>query len=197
MVGIVGGMKHMGNTKLVPCGIQTEKSDLRAHVSISARGVYLFPTKNGSKITDQCRKMELGGQKPPYFKVQVKTGQIVTAEGYLVPPDDIPGCLRIPIPLSVFLGANFKPEDQYGCTTIRGDKAVAIVKEMLKLGLIPVTLEVNEVTDQDLQISGTDIIVKAQARIQVKCDWRAGHRDFGGTGNLFLQVAECNPNGWH
>ena len=34
------------------------------------------------------------------------------------------------------------------------------------------------------------IVVNGKWRIQVKCDYDAGP---GGTGNLFLQTAECNP----
>ena len=39
----------------------------------------------------------------------------------------------------------------------------------------------------------TDLLVTASLRIQVKCDYRGGPRELGGSGNLFLQTHECNP----
>jgi hypothetical protein len=38
------------NTKLVDYGIQTEESDLRAHVCVNARQVYVYPTKKGVEV---------------------------------------------------------------------------------------------------------------------------------------------------
>ena len=85
---------------------------------------------------------------------------------------------------------NFSPEDSTGA---KGDKAVKIVSGLIRRGMFPFYLEGIEVGDYDLQIEGLDIIVSMNARIQVKCDYRGGPRWHGGTGNLFLQVAECNP----
>jgi hypothetical protein len=44
-----------------------------------------------------------------------------------------------------------------------------------------------------MQFEGLDIVVATRVRIQVKLDFRGGERELGGTGNLFLQTAECNP----
>jgi len=49
------------------------------------------------------------------------------------------------------------------------------------------------VEEKDMQISGWDITVKLNFRIQIKCDWKCGLGD-GCTGNLFIQIAERNPN---
>jgi hypothetical protein len=47
-----------------------------------------------------------------------------------------------------------------------------------------------------VQIDGDDIVVLTGANrvhIQVKCDYPGGDKALGGTGNLYLQVAERNP----
>ena len=177
MDGIVGATR-LGNTKLIAYGIQNEKSDMRAHVSVIAKSVYIFPTECGKKAIE----------KGSYKIKPTWTNNIKTAEGYCIPPDKIENCQRILIPKDIFDRVSIKIEES---TTIKGNKAVAVVIEMLKRGLIPLTLQINEVTDADLQIQGMDILVKTRGRIQVKCDYRAG---YPGTGNLYLQVAECNPN---
>lgn len=173
----------LGNTQLVAYGIQTEKSDLRVHVSVVARRIYVFKTSDGVRAlsSTDCVK-------------QVRTGNFITANGKPVPLNSIQGCATIEIPSDIFALAKFLEDDT---TSGKGNKAVFVVKEMLKRGLIPITATPEEITDRDLQIQGTDIIITARARIQVKCDWRAGHREFGGTGNLFLQISECNPHKMH
>jgi hypothetical protein len=90
---------------------------------------------------------------------------------------------------------NFAPTQGHESTGTKGQKAVYVVHEMLKRGLIPIKQNIETITEQDMQISGTDIIVHSNIRIQVKCDWKAGTKELGGTGNLFIQTAECNPFG--
>lgn len=184
MDGTFGVMK-LGNTQLVNYGIQSEESDIRAHVSIATRHVYIYSTKLGLGII---------AQPNGYRLVPVYTGNIQTAKGYLVPPGDIPGCEHVSIPDDVFVDVKFSIRDN---TSEKGRKAVLVVRQMLKRGLLPIDLKVEEIDDEAIQISGTDIIVSTKVKIQVKCDWKAGHRELGGTGNLFLQVAECNPLGMH
>lgn len=171
------GVTRLGNTQLVEYGIRQEKSDIRAHVSVDTNSVYVYGTSEGIEAinTGEHRKA------PAY------TGSMITAEGYLVPPDAIKGCKRIPIPPGLM---SFNKTDS---TSAKGDKAVRVVMQMIKDRLIPIALDVSDITDEMMQIEGTDIIVQATARVQVKCDWRAGHRELGGTGNLFIQIAECNP----
>ena len=53
------------------------------------------------------------------------------------------------------------------------------------------------VKEMDLQINGVDIVINMNTKIQVKCDYRGGPKAYGGTGNLYLQVRECNPFGKH
>ena len=97
----------------------------------------------------------------------------------------------IPIPEDVLASI---PIPRYKCgTNVKGLQALRIVKEMLRRGLIPISMGVTVVSDMEMQIAGTDIIVTAHARIQVKCDYMAGPESLGGSGNLYLQTHECNP----
>lgn len=176
------GQRGIGNTTLVGYGIQNEQSDIRAHVSVSTRRVYVFDTSTGRELAES-------GQYP---EGTAYTGRIITGVGALVPPRDIEGLKAIPIPDDIWVKYEISKFDNTG---IKGNKAVMIVSDMLKCGLISIGLRVDQITDETLQIEGLDIIVTAKVRIQVKCDYRAGPREWGGTGNLFLQVAECNPLG--
>lgn len=182
MDGRRGVMKQLGNTALVNEGIQTEKSLLRAHVCPVVKRVYIFERAMGVKAIETKR----------YKERQTRTNGIITAVGYLVPPLDIEGCIEIegkpewwPI---------FKPNLS---TSDKGFLAMRMVRAMLIERMIPLSfnipLNVLEITDQDLQINGVDIIVKTSITIQTKCDYKGGSKHLGGTGNLFLQTKECNP----
>lgn len=175
----------MGNTKLVKYGILDEKSDIRLHVAVQARLVYFFHTKDGKEIVEKDNG---------YRRKKIRTGGIVTAVGLLVPPDDIPRCVFVGIPDDIFQRAAF-PTNQYeGNTSDKGRRAVFVATKMLARGLFPITLRIDEIKDKAMQIEGFDITVKTKIKIQVKCDWRAGHREFGGTGNSFIRMEECNPD---
>jgi hypothetical protein len=176
------GQRGIGNTTLVDYGIQNEQSDIRAHVSVLTKRVYVFDTSIGRELAES-------GQYP---EGKAYTGRIITGVGALVPPRDIEGLRAIPIPDDIWAKREISKFDNTGT---KGDKAVLIVSDMLKCGLIPVELRIDQITDETLQIEGLDIVVAAKVRIQVKCDYKAGPRKWGGTGNLFLQVAECNPLG--
>lgn len=167
-----------GNTVLVEYGIQNEQSDLRAHVSVVTGLVYVFSTLAGQVA------VATGG----YRKVPVYTQGIVTAEGYLVPPQALTGCRKAFIPQQY--KDSIKATDS---TSQKGDKAVAIVLHLLRVGMFPLIAQALPVHAKDLQVSGTDILFAMQGRVQVKCDYAGGEIKYGGTGNLFLQFAECNP----
>lgn len=173
-------MTALGNTRLVPYGIQTERSDLRAHVCIRARVLYVYPTRSGVACLDD----------PRWREVPAKTGAIVTAMGRLVPPSAIGGCMRVDIPDELIIHANIQETQS---TTVKGSRAMHLVAAMIKDALFPFPLDPEIVTDTKLQFDGLDIVVSARLRIQVKLDYRGGEESLGGTGNLFLQVAECNP----
>ena len=170
-----------GNTKLIDYGIFEEESAMRAHVCVASRVVYVFKTKN---VVDVIKNGD-------YRNVPVYTDGVITAMGYLVPPEDIPGCEEIHPPVKWWGKVAFKQDDS---TTVKGEKAVTIVKGLLKHGLFPLYVEPHEITGHELQIKGLDIGVKFEATIQVKCDYNGGEN---GTGNLFIQNKECNPTSSH
>lgn len=164
---------------LVNFGIFQEKSDYRCHVCFVDNGVYVYKTKDG---VDACRSGKFK-TKPAY-----QTGvSEPTAEGYLVPPDQIRNCRRVEIPDDIKENAHCLQTDN---TTDKGRKGVAVVRQMLLRGMIPLELSNTEITDIDLQISGLDIVVNCNAKLQVKTDYKGGAL---GSGNLFLQIKESNP----
>lgn len=171
-------MKQMGNTKLIDYGIQNEDSDIRVHISVVSRRAYVYSTNNGLNAI----------QSGKFNKRPVYTNGIKTAEGYLVPPDQIKDCYSIAIPKDDWIEIK-----DIESTSEKGRKAVEIVKRLIKNGAISIPLNVKEITDEQMQINGTDIYVSTRIKIQVKCDYNAGDKKYGGTGNLFLQVSECNP----
>jgi len=173
-------------TNLAEYGIQNEGSDLRAHVCPVAQVIYTYPTADGAALIE-------GGKyrKAPAF--QVVNGQSVqTAQGYLVPPVDIPHCKTIWIPKHVWIQY---PIEREMTTTRKGEQAVHIMKWALIHGYVPIPLHGNIIHKQTVQVEGIDLVVSGQARIQVKCDFYGGEKRFHPdcTGNLYLQVAEANP----
>ena len=176
------------NTKLVEWGILKEDSDYRIHVCISSARVYVFRTSRGKQVVDDAK---LGKRK--YNLLSIRTGEIITAQGYTVPCDDLLP-QHYPIPDDLFENyaiSKFEP------TSVKGAKATRIVSEMIGRGIILLPVKVREVDDMKAQISGIDLSVNSNVKIQVKCDFLGGHKQYRGTGNLFLQTAECNPWGQH
>lgn len=178
--------------QLVDYGIQNERSDIRVHVCPTVRRVYTYPTSCGIDAINTGKYRARLGYQPGV--------EYATAKGYLIPPMDIPRCVCLQLPDIAWGWIAFRREDS---TTTKGDKATRLVAVMLKRGMLPIPALGVEVACRDLQISGTDIFVPQGAlrdrsiHIQVKCDFDGGSRELGGTGNLFLQVAECNPLGRH
>jgi len=172
-----------GNTELVEYGIFQDESNIHAHVGVLAKTVYVFPTHEVVEL--------IGTGK--YREVSVETDGIITAMGYLVPINHVPHCQAVRIPENVFRGCRFSEGDSAG---LKGDKAIMVVKWLMGAGKFPIWLRPEIIEDVQMQISGTDIIVGCRARVQVKCDYRAGNGN-GCTGNLFIQAAECNPQREH
>lgn len=171
----------LGNTKLVDYGIHNEQSDLRAHVGVMAGKVYVYSTRKAvillSQKTYRLRDV-----------VNMKL-KIVTAQGYAVPVQDIAPAI---VDAADLIGQQmFAPLDD---ESVKGNKAVAVVQSLLRRGRFPLPANPLIVEDIDMQRSGLDVVVKGKWRIQVKCDYYCGN-GVGCTGNLFLQVAECNPLG--
>lgn len=181
-------LKPLGNTQLVSYGIHSENSDLRAHVCVNAGMVYVYPTRKGiDAIKNGNYRLARAYQKGILTP---------TAEGFLVPPEDIWGLLSINAKWAMEKAGHI----DYGMSTsAKGAWAVNVVRNLLAYGYFPLWGNSEVIDDLDIQIKGVDIIVTARARIQVKCDFDGGsprrHGPEGNrvTGNLFLQVAECNP----
>lgn len=166
--------------ELVEYGLPTEDSDIRAHVSVVAGKVYVFPTKPAAEL---CKN----GKYPSKLAYQPGVSY-ATARGYVVPWMDIPNI--VPVAASRFIGEqNFRESDS---TSAKGEKAANVVEKLIRLGWFPLPVMPIVSEDTEIQRKGIDIIVEGTWRIQVKCDYRAGE---GGTGNLYLQIAERNPFG--
>jgi hypothetical protein len=171
-------------TKLADYGIQNEESDIRAHVCFIARRIYIYATKNGLDAINTGRY-----QKRPAF-TYVNNHKIKTADGYIVPYQHIENCRSIQLPDIVWNTFGAAIEDS---TTDKGRQAANIVAWSLENGYFPIRMKYKIIIDDVMQNNGIDIVAKGEARIQVKCDYRGGSKQYGGTGNLYLQVAERNP----
>ena len=169
---------------MINYGIEQENSDLRAHVCVVNKSVYVYSRRAGIAAIEKGESERVSGYQPGVGHA--------TSEGYLVRPWDIQGCQRVDIPVKLLAAADFREDDS---TTNKGVKAAFVVGQMLKMGLFPLPVEGEDVSDAVLQIQGTDIVVQLSARIQVKCDWYGGFKNpqVKTTGFLFLQVAERNP----
>jgi len=162
--------------ELFESGILTEDCDIRAHVSVCNRTVYVFPTRHGREAIERYE---------PQLRSACQPGVIgKTAEGWLVQLEWIED-LRKKRFESWEGWDRFK---QTMTTSEKGKCAVACVIELMKRGHFPFWLDASEDDRENVQIKGTDILVFCRKRVQVKCDWRAGE-----TGNLYLQKAERNP----
>ncbi len=160
-------------------GIHTEQSDIRAHVSVVCRTIYVFKTESGRAAIREF--------SPPLRQAYQEGVAGATAEGWIVGVGMIPDIRRLRFD-SWPEWPRFFPSLS---TSEKGAMAVRCVISAMKLGRFPFWLDAAENDDHDIQVSGTDIIVACNQRIQVKCDFRGG--DPPGTGNLFLQRAERNP----
>jgi hypothetical protein len=154
---------------------------------VLTKKVYVFRTQAGVDA------INTGKYNQPFVRTPVNGKRVITAQGYAVPISGIVGIESVEIPDSWFAKLDIRENES---TSMKGAKAIKVVKGLLNKGwfpLLPVT--VTEVDDTHLQISGTDIHVDLQVKvsIQVKCDYKGGLPKPPGTGNLFLQTAECNP----
>jgi hypothetical protein len=168
---------------LVDYGIHTEGSDIRAHVGVLARKVYVFPTAEGLDLINTGRYSLITGSQPGV------NGD--TFAGYRVPTRDFPN-LRVLRYESWQGWEEFGPRQDSKSTAEKGARAVDVVLSLLKLGRFPLWIDAQEEEDPEVQIKGVDILICCKKQVQVKCDWKAGD-GHGCYGNLFLQRMECNP----
>jgi hypothetical protein len=164
-------------TELFESGIETENSDIRAHVGPMSRAIYVFKTAD-------CRAL-IKARKFP-VKSAGQYGVIgPTAEGWIVPKDEIPNIRKIE-PHSWPRWAEFSTS---WTTSQKGKWAVDCVSFCLMMGRFPIWIDAAGEDDRKcVQIKGTDIILFCKKKIQVKCD----APEFA-TGNLYIQKAERNP----
>lgn len=176
----------IGNVKIVEYGIQTEDSDWRAHVCVNAGKVYVFPTKLAVQF---IRK---GNYRLVAVNTRIGGREILTAHGHLIPALSLPRVVPVSA-RSIIDRAHFNDEDS---TTIKGEKAVDVVQTLLRIGWFPLPWDTSIVEDIGMQRGGLDIVVSGSHKIQVKCDYEGGEPVKSSprvTGNLFLQIDECNP----
>jgi hypothetical protein len=170
---------------LIDYGIQSEDSHIRTHVCPQVRRVYVYPTMQGIEALNKGR--EALGYQPGVDGP--------TAKGRLISPFDIDKCVCLQINNRAWDAINFINTDS---TTVKGEKAVKLVVNMIKAGLFPLPagIIIDPNVSKSIQIKGDDIFVwtqKSCVKIQVKCDFRGGDKILGGTGHLYLQTAERNP----
>ena len=80
-------------------------------------------------------------------------------------------------------------------TSVKGEKAVDIVKRIIKNFDFPYWCPtIKDEQDEEKQKKGQDLKIGENV-VQVKCDWSGGPRSLGGTGNLFIQTDELNLYG--
>jgi len=171
---------NLGNIELIEYGIFQYDSDYCAHVGFDVCMIFLYETEYMKNFI-----LNNNFRTASAFQDNIKT-----AQGFLIPWDK-PDLIIISLPQLN------KKYSFCSDTSIKGKWAVDIVKHSLKLGMVPFRFKVNEITDKDMQLKGKDIIAISSFSIQVKCDWKAGPKEKGGTGNLFIQTHECNPLGKH
>jgi len=167
---------------LVEYGIHLEKSDIRVHIGVIARRAFIFRTADAIAVIRSEKLEERDASQPG------ANGR--TARGYIMPL----GLLHRMKSIGVSTWPQFDGWTDTLSTTEKGNRAVDVVKGLLKRGCFPLWIDCDEDDRENIQISGTDILIFARKRIQVKCDYRAGLRSIPGcTGNLFLQTHERNP----
>ena len=175
----------MTNTKLIEYGIFQYSSDYCIHVSpIVTQCLFIYKTKLMQEL------IKTNDFRTAVARQAYNGDFIITAEGYLVPCDNkLIRTVKFPAPKNKY--------NENMSTGKKGELAVVIVMYCLKNAMIAFEFDVGEVKDKDMQILGNDVIAVSDFKIQVKCDWRAGSKEDGGTGNLFVQTKECNPNRIH
>ena len=177
------GQRSTVNSNQLPLfeyGIQTEQSDIRAHVSVVNRTIYVFRTV-----------MALRAMKdhPQQLKTATQQGVLgPTANGMPMPIENIPDLRRIKYP-------KWPHWDQFRenlSTSEKGSLAVKCVLDCMRWGFFPFWVNASEDDRENVQLKGTDILVFCRKKVQVKCDYCCGDKPLG-TGNIYLQTAERNP----
>jgi len=169
--------------ELYEYGILTEQSDIRAHVSVACRSVFVFQTQKAIHALNNGEYRIVSAYQPGCNEP--------TAKGWIVPPNDIDDLRH----LNCGNWSGWSEFTHSMTTSQKGNHAVELVLELMRLGHFPIWLEnQKETRDTEIQIKGADIVVHMNKKVQIKCDWKAGPKAEGGSGNLFLQKSERNPH---
>jgi len=161
-------------------GITTERSDIRAHVSVVNRTIYVFQTHEG------IRAIQSGAW--PLRNASQPGVNGITADGWCVAAEAIGDLRRIKF-VSWEGWTQFRRDLS---TSRKGELAVMCVIGAMQRGRFPFWVNALEDDREEVQRQGTDILIFCRKRVQVKCDYDGGDKP-DGTGNLFLQRAERNP----
>ena len=160
-------------------GIHNEASQIRAHVCVMVARLVVFPTREALRV------MERFPQKPA-FTSGIDDGP--TAIGHVVPVKAISHLRSIAISPERLRGFH-----RHLSPSVKGDRAVEIVKAAMKEGRFPIWIEGEYVTEKEIQVEGFDLEIRGKWRVEIKCDFDGGEPRPPGTGNLFLQIRERNP----
>ncbi len=171
------------NAKLVEYGILQEKSDIRAHVAPITKIIFVFKTIEVQNF------IKLYGDNIPKCSAKQKNVTGITAIGYIIPWNDIPEIITVTYNKFEW----WKCFKQEMSTSRKGDLAVKVVEMLMRDGKFPLWINPKEAKTIQIDINGTDLTIDGKWSVQVKCDFNAGPKDKGGTGNLFLQTYERNP----
>jgi len=175
---------------LIPYGIQNEKSDFRVHVCPVVKRIYVYPTP---PIVEKLKNLNMV-ERLLYLSQPVSYGGGNSAIGLLIPYNLIPECKAYQLPGSVDFW-EYITRAKNG-TSDKGARTTRLVSIAISEGWIPFRGNVKEVTNIQEQILGIDLTA-GKLTIQIKHDLNGGPKELGGTGNLFLQIAERNNTGEH
>lgn len=179
------GKRNIGNTVLVEHGIQTCESEYIIHVCPKPGKIYIYASSVGLDAVESG----LYPIKSVWTRLPNKM-LCETAQGYPVPWEHLENIRYIDIPNDLL---EYHSHVKNAPTSRKGRWAEWVVKEMMGRGLLTFK-NIEAVNDVEMQIRGIDIQAYTPT-YQVKYDGPGGHREFGGSGNLFLQIRECNPLG--
>jgi hypothetical protein len=168
---------------MIKYGLEKEKSDIRAHVSCPGKHIIAFRTEDMLCL--------INNNDFPSVNAYQQNVDYATAIGLLVPISATKG-FSVIVPSTRWDWDRWFSNIEQMKTSEKGRAAVITVKAAIKAGVFPLWPDCYENKNIATDISGTDIIVKANRRIQVKYDHTA-HCGHGGTGNLFIQTHETNP----
>ena len=147
----------------------------KVHVS-AGNAAYFFTKQDEEFAISYYADRHASASSDGFFK---------TSKGVLVPIHQMPNIVCVDISWHLLSQAYLSS----WTTTQKGEWATKITCAILDASDVPYSV----VTNYSRQIYGQDIeLTETGAVLQVKCDARAYSKKHGGTGNLYLEIAECN-----